>query len=330
MEYGETGDEKIPLYRQISDEIRKQIEAGELESGMRLLSEAAMSGQKGVSVGTVKKAYAELEKLGYIYKVRGGGAYVSGKAKEALPESGTPEEIIAEAVRELSQCGLKMNRIFSIIREQSGQVFCSDRRIRAALVDSNPEVMHYVMMELKQFPFLDVTPYQIGGLLSGETVPGADFDLALVSHKYYDEFISYADSIRLRTERISLRESRETIARLAVLPDGQDICVIYRSREFLEEVRYVLKEFGKKNKLLCINEERFTSEDERYIYEKFPLIIPPDYMDYSGPGILQLIVRAQKVGCLLIPFEIKIDKGSLIHLKQTLERIQTREAKFII
>lgn len=330
MKKSNTENKLIPLYKQLSDEIRKQIETGELKSGMRLLSEAAMSEQKGVSIGTVKKAYSDLEKSALIYKVRGGGSYVSGKSESCLPECSTPEEIVAEAVRELSQYGLKMNRIFSIIQEQSGQVFRSDRQLRAALIDSNPEVMHYVIEELKQFPFLEVKPYVVGKLLSGETVPVFDFDLALVSHRYYDEFIGYADSLRLRTERISLIESRETIARLAVIPDRQDICVIYRSHEFLNEVRYVLKEFGKKNKLICISEEHFTSNDERYIYEKFPFIIPPDYINYSGSGILQLILRAQKVGCLLIPFEIRIDKGSLLHLKQTLEGIRTREAKLII
>lgn len=323
-------EQNIPLYRQISNEIQSQIETGDLKSGMRLLSEATMSERKHVSIGTVKKAYSVLEKSGFIYKVRGGGAYVSVRDEERPKKDWTPEDIIAETIRELSQRGLKMSRIFSIIQRQSAQVFRDDRRIRAALVDSNPEVMHYVKKGLEQFPFLDVKPYSIGELLSGEKVPGPDFALALVSHRYFDELIRYTDSIRLRTERISLRESRKTIARLAVVPEWQDICVIYRSHEFLEEVRYVLKDLGKKNKLICINEARFTKEDERYVYEKFPFIIPPDYMDYSGAGILQLIVRAQKVGCLLIPFEIEIDKGSLIHLKQVLEKIQAREAEFII
>lgn len=330
MEKRNTRDEKLPLYRQISDELRAQIEAGVLKTGMRLLSENAMAGQRSVSVGTVKKAYSDLEKSGFIHKIRGGGAYVSEWTGEMSVENNTPEELVAETVRDLFRCGLKMNRIFSIIQKQSGQVFCGDRRVRAALIDSNPEVMHYVMKGLEQFPFLDVMPYPLGQLLSGEKIPGPDFDLALVSHKYFDEFIRYADSIRLRTERLSLRESRRTIALLAVLPDSQDICVIYRTCEFLEEVRYVLKELGKKNKLICINEERYTKEDEQCIYEKFPLIIPPDYMDYSGAGILQLIVRAKKIGCLLIPLEIEIDKGSLIHLKQVLEHIQAREAEFII
>lgn len=330
MEKRGIGNGSVPLYKQISDEIRTQIDAGSLKSGMRLLSEAAMAERKNVSVGTVKKAYSDLEKSGSIYKVRGGGSYVSGESEAAFGKSVTPEAIVAETVRNLSRQGIKMNRIFAAVRRQSGQVYRSDRRIRAALVDSNPEVMHYVMKGLEQFPYLDVKPYPIRELLSGEKVPGTDFDLALVSHKYFDEFIRYADSIRLKAERISLIESRGTIARLAVVPDLQDICVIYRSREFVEEVRYVLDELGKKNKLICISEERFTKEDERCISEKFPLIIPPDYMDYSGAGILQLIVRAQKVGCLLIPFEIEIDKGSFLHLKQVLEKIRIRGAEFII
>ncbi|MEF9938994.1 MAG: GntR family transcriptional regulator [Clostridium sp.] len=323
------GDE-IPLYKQISQAVCAEIEKGNLKKGMRLPSEAAMAEVKQVAVGTVKRAYADLEAEGHIYKIRGGGAYVSGdmNASEEIKSSeGTPEEIVARTVRELSQSGLHMDRIFSIIQKQSEQVFRRDERIKAALVDCNFETLHNVMGDLEQIPYLEVEPFLLEELLSGEKVIGSQYSLALVSQKHFGEFIRYADSIHLRTEEISLRESRGTVARLAVIPDGQEICILYRSREFLESVQYTLKWLDKKNKLICIEEQQFTKEDETYIEAKLPLVIPPDYMDYSSARILQMIGRARKVGSLLITFEFEIDKGSLLHLKRTLENIQTREAE---
>lgn len=325
------GEGKVVLYRQISDELCHEIEAGNLKKGMRLPSEAVMSDMKKVSVGTVKKAYGDLEKNGYIYRVRGGGAYVSGgEAQDFQDGIGSPERIAAQAVRELSQSGLPMNRIFSIIQEQSSRVFQGDQRIKAALIDCNLETMHKVVKDLEQIPYLDVGLFLLKELFSGERVIGSGYSLALVSQRHFGEFVRYADPIHLRTEEISLRETRETIARLAVIPDAQKICVLYRSREFLESVRYTMKSLEKKNQLICIDEQQLTGEEEKYVDEKLPIILPPDYMDYSSARILQIIGRARKVGSLLIPFEFEIDKGSLLHLKQVVERIRAREAEFSI
>lgn len=325
------GERKIVLYKQISDEICHEIEAGNLKRGMRLPSEAVMSDMKKVSVGTVKKAYGDLENKGYIYKVRGGGAYVSGCGAEDFQDgSRKPGRIAEQAVRELSQSGLPMNLIFSIIQEQSSRVFQGDQRMKAALVDCNLETMHKVVRDLEQIPYLDVDIFLLEELFSGKRVIGSGYSLALVSQKHFGEFVRYADPIHLRTEEISLRETRETIARLAVIPDLQEICVLYRSREFLESVQYTLKSLEKRNRLICIEEQQFTGEDEKYVDEKLPLIISPDYMDYSSARILQIIGRARKVGSLLIPFEFEIDKGSLLHLKRMVDRIRTREVEFSI
>lgn len=318
----------IPLYKIIADEIKQSIESGEFKAGTRLLSEAALAGQKNVSVGTIKKVYASLERDGCVYKIRGGGAYVTDKMAKGQGQDTRPSAIVTQAVRDLSQNGFKMNRIYSIVQKQSGQVFRGDNRIRAALVDCNPETIHHILGDLEQVSDLDVEAFLLGDLLSGRQVIDSQCNLALVTQKHFGEFVRYADSIHLRTEEISLRETRGTIARLAVIPDWQDICVVYRSSEFLESVRYTLKGLDKRNKLICIEEQNFTEEDEHYISDKLPFIVPPDYINYSGARMLQMINRVKKIGGLLIPFEFEIDKGSFLHLKQVLEKIRTREAGF--
>lgn len=329
MENVAGGKGRIMLYKQISDEISGEIDAGNLKKGMRLPSEVVMSEMKNVSVGTVKKAYGELENHGYIYKIRGGGSYVSGYVS-ATEENRyvTPESMVSQTVRELSKIGLQMNQIFTIIQTQSGRVFRGDQRIKAALVDTNLEVMHHVIRELEQIPCLDVELFLLNDIFSGEKVIGSQYSLVLVSKECFGELIHYGDSIHLKMEDMSLHESRETIARLAVIPDSQEICILYRSRNFLDSVQNTLKWLNKKNKLICIEERKFTKEDERFVGEKLPFIVPPDYMDYSSAWILQIIERAKKAGCILIPFEFEIDKGSLFHLKQVLEKMQIRGEGF--
>lgn len=318
MEQNKNKKHVMPLYRRISDEISDEIQAGKLLRGERLPAEAVLAAQKGVSIGTVKRAYADLEQEGYIYKVRGGGSYIRwGETKEEQDQP--PQERVNRIILELSKRGLNMNELYAIALNQIQQVFEEERKIKMALVDCNIETLHMITGRLEQISCLEVEPYLMEKLLSGEQVIDVHCRFALVPQAHYGEFIRYADSLRLRTEEIALREGRETIARLTVIPDAQDICVLYRSEGFLESVQSTLKWMGKKNRLFCIKEQEITARDEIAVKEKMPFIIPGDAIKYSSARALQIIGRAKKMGSLMIPFEFEIDKGSLLHLKRLLE-----------
>lgn len=319
------GDE-LPRYRQIADEYAKKILGGVYKKGDRLPSEAALAKEKSVAVGTIKRAYAELEGRELIYKVRGGGSYVRLEREEDRLLHREPDELIEETFWRLRETGLRMNELFSVVCEAVHECYTEERKLAAALVDCNMETMHEVMRNLeREIPYMEVEPYLLDELLSGKTVIGSRCSVALVAQKHYSDFIRYADSIRLKTEEVALRESRETIARLTVIPDWQEIRVIYRSREFLESVQYTLKCLGKKNKLRCIQERQITEDDEAYYGGKTPFVIPADYREYGNARMLQVIGHAEKIGSLIIPFKFEIDKGSLLHLKRVLELVRAKE-----
>jgi GntR family transcriptional regulator len=66
----------IPLYKQIYDQISSQIVNGQLENGYCLPPIRTVAKQLRISVITIKRAWDELEKDGYITTVPGGGCYV--------------------------------------------------------------------------------------------------------------------------------------------------------------------------------------------------------------------------------------------------------------
>jgi GntR family transcriptional regulator len=73
------GDE-LPIYRQIMRQITEAIAGGRLHSGDKLPSHRELSEQIVVAPLTVKKAYDELEALGFIETQRGRGTFVAAKA----------------------------------------------------------------------------------------------------------------------------------------------------------------------------------------------------------------------------------------------------------
>jgi DNA-binding GntR family transcriptional regulator len=65
-----------PTYRLIASDLRTKIEGGELTPGDLLPSEAELSTQYGVSRGTVRQAFLELQAAGLIDAVQGKGRFV--------------------------------------------------------------------------------------------------------------------------------------------------------------------------------------------------------------------------------------------------------------
>ncbi|WP_054742867.1 GntR family transcriptional regulator [Cellulosilyticum ruminicola] len=79
-------DSAVPLYEQMMQQIKTGILKGELVQGEVLPSIRAMAKELKVSIITVKRAYEELEKEGFVQISPGKGTYVSLANKERLKE----------------------------------------------------------------------------------------------------------------------------------------------------------------------------------------------------------------------------------------------------
>lgn len=73
--------EKMPLYLQIQESIRASILKGELRNGDPLPYEEDISSYYHVSRQVVRQAYGELEKEGYLIRIRRKGTFVLFKPK---------------------------------------------------------------------------------------------------------------------------------------------------------------------------------------------------------------------------------------------------------
>ena len=76
----------LPIYEQITRQIKAQILDGTLEAGQQLPSIRALASSLRVSAITTKRAYADLESQGFIETVQGKGSFVAGGNTELLRE----------------------------------------------------------------------------------------------------------------------------------------------------------------------------------------------------------------------------------------------------
>jgi len=90
----------VPIYRQVIDQIRRQIIAGQLPAGEQLISVRELAAQLNVNPMTVSKAYTLLETEGLVQRRRGVGLFVAQlqSDQKSHTKASIIEQILARAV----------------------------------------------------------------------------------------------------------------------------------------------------------------------------------------------------------------------------------------
>ncbi len=106
-----------PIYRQIADQLSAQILNGTLPPGTPLPPIRTVARELEVSVITVKKAWEELEREGFVDAIVGKGSFVSSRAAGDL--AGKRTAVAAERLREdvafCRQMGLTKDELVELV-----------------------------------------------------------------------------------------------------------------------------------------------------------------------------------------------------------------------
>lgn len=93
----------IPIYEQIKKSIINQILEGELNEDELLPSIRVLAQDIKISAMTIKKAYDELEKEGYLKSIQGKGTFVAPKNTELAKEQAQKDiEMYMEKIVDIS------------------------------------------------------------------------------------------------------------------------------------------------------------------------------------------------------------------------------------
>ena len=106
----------VPIYEQITDQIKTLIRNGELKENDNLPSVRTLSKELKISALTVKKAYDSLEREGFTITVHGKGTYVAAANPELLLEEQKKEleADLEQAIQKGRRCGISNEDIRSL------------------------------------------------------------------------------------------------------------------------------------------------------------------------------------------------------------------------
>ena len=83
-------DSTLPLYQQLYQQLRQEIQSGSLTAGQKLPSKRKLSEQLGVSINTVEGAYTQLEAEGFILSSPRRGFFVLETGQLPQPKAAPP------------------------------------------------------------------------------------------------------------------------------------------------------------------------------------------------------------------------------------------------
>lgn len=107
----------IPIYKQVTNQIKNAIISKELKSGDKLPSIRTLAKDLRISVITTKAAYEELENDGYVETIPSKGTYVSNKNNELIREEQLQniENLISSSINIAKMCNIDKKELTKIV-----------------------------------------------------------------------------------------------------------------------------------------------------------------------------------------------------------------------
>jgi GntR family transcriptional regulator len=107
-----------PIYQQIFDQVSAQIIKGQLPSGFCLPPIRTVAKELRISVITIKRAWEELERAGFIYTMVGKGCFVALLSPETLQgkRSLLANEKLSKDIEYYKSLGLTLAEIVALVK----------------------------------------------------------------------------------------------------------------------------------------------------------------------------------------------------------------------
>ncbi len=130
-----------PLYAQVREHLLARIRGGEWGAGETLPNEHILSTDFDVSIGTIRRAVAELEANGVLVRKQGRGTFVAGRGSAALQErfcsvrgSEGQRLVIAHELLRLRRRGASAEEAELLVDAEKGVVEIAQKVIAAGIL----------------------------------------------------------------------------------------------------------------------------------------------------------------------------------------------------
>jgi Predicted transcriptional regulators len=314
----------IPVYRQIIEQITIMVRNGEMKTGDKLPAERELACSLGVSRGTIKKAYEELERNNIIDVVQGSGSFVSEKQNVLRKHRKQYAiELIDEMITNLEALGFNSREISTLTQIRIRNRENSLAEVKIAGVDCNPEALSifknqlsYISnMEFSKFLLDDIYKYKDPSELF-ET-----FDIIITTSTHYGELQNVLPKLQDKIIQAAVSPSQQTVIDLAAMPANTTVGIICSSKQFLNIILSRLQAFDISPENVSYLLESAEANYASFIKTQDLLILPPEFEAEKNPDFLMEIEEYIKRDGKVVRFEYQMERGSLIYIEEQISKV---------
>lgn len=298
----------VPVYRQIMAMLEEGIRAGTLERGSQLPTERELAAQMGVSRGTVKRAYDELNDAGVLEGRQGIGTFVAGGGALRPDAHARAQEITDRMLGELSALPLSRGEIEALVHAklQRGSV-------RIAFADPCPETLEAVRAQLAALPHADVSALGMGALGDWPPEWAGGPDLMLTDDGHYLHALERLGGA-VAVERVAVTLPQKARLALLRIPQGASVGVYGASGIYVGRVLRELRGLGHGAAALLAG-----GGDVADFLRGLDVLVLPTRLRLSLVGLAGW--------ASVIPLDWMIDSGSMLHVKAQVESLYEDKQK---
>lgn len=325
-------DSSKPLYKQLVEEILKNIRDGKFTPNDKLPTERELSNRFNISRGTVKKAFKELADNGVIEIIQGSGTYVYDNGCTVNNERRKiAVNMIDELITKLDKWDFSIEEISNLMKISiAAKKEDAKGRIRVAVIDCNTESLEIFKRQLLYIADISVSVFLVESILLDDNPEELlfDYDLILTTMTHYEKIAGRIGILKDKLIRVAVTPSRDTIITISRLPAKMNIGIFCRTNKFSQIIFDQLQYFLPQLKAVS---NHFESSLQDYDYNTSLLqqydaiIIDPDSIlfnkSHSGDVLEKYIANGGKV----IPFDYIIDSGSLVHIEERIANLVKKE-----
>ena len=305
----------IPIYQQLVDQIRAAIRQGHLSDGQQLPTVQDVSCDLSIAIGTIKRAYDELERLGLVEKVQGRGTFVRYRPQAVGSRKDQAMVAIDQMLDSLEGMGFSHTEISIFLDLKLRQRVEEEASIRIAVVECNTENLAQMQEQLRAIPHVELNTYLLSSIREYPYNLAEDTDLIVTTATHADELEQLLGE-RKKVIRVALRLEGSCMLSLLRLQKGQQVGILCSSLRYGQLLAQTCRQYAEDVRVAepCT----FDGDVEAYLQGKNALLLPTDHLRYCDNQTKACIRR---FGGTVIPCGYELDEGSFLYLKEKTKRM---------
>ena len=110
--------DKRPIYEQIIDKMKELMVMGVIPENAQLPSVRSLAVELSINPNTIQRAYAELERQGYIYSVKGKGNFAADNERLRDLKVDEIKERLIEILETAKKIGMSDDDIMNVVKNR--------------------------------------------------------------------------------------------------------------------------------------------------------------------------------------------------------------------